>query len=80
MIKQQSILSKLLSQDNLEWGGIRKVFADFYEMIREKLIEDPVLSKNVDENLSEIIDFIMLRLYKVIYTNSKGPSLKEQEV
>jgi hypothetical protein len=64
MLKFPQILSKILSQDDLEYAGMRKCFTDFYELIRAKLMEDPILQKNVDEHLTEVIDYIMLRLYK----------------
>jgi hypothetical protein len=41
---------------------------------------DEVLSQNIDENMSEIIDYIILRLYKQIFTNNKILSKQGQEV
>lgn len=42
-------------------------------------MEDDFLSKNVEENLNEIIDYIMLRLYRII-ASYKEPSSREIEV
>ena len=69
-----------MSQDDHEYAGIRQCFNDFYERIRNKLSEDSVLSKNIDDHLTEIIDYIMLKLYKVIFSNNKMQSGKEYEV
>ena len=43
-------------------------------------MEDEILSQNVDEHMGEIIDFIMLRLYKSIFSLNKIQSTKELEV
>ena len=74
------ILNKTLSQDDIEWGGVKQCFNDFYEKIKERLMEDEILSQNVDEHMGEIIDFIMLRLYKSIFSLNKIQSTKELEV
>jgi hypothetical protein len=60
----QSILNKVLMQDDLEWAGVKQCFNTFYEKIQEKLKEDEILSLNVEDHMSEIIEYIMLRLYK----------------
>ncbi len=66
MLKKElcSILNKTLSQDDYEWAGVKQCFNSFYDKIKEKLTEDEVLRQNVDEHMGEIIDYIMLRLYK----------------
>ncbi len=51
-------------QDDLEWAGVKQCFNNFYEKIQEKLKEDEILSLNVEDHMSEIIEYIMLRLYK----------------
>ena len=48
--------------DNLEWAGVKQVFSDFYDIIKQKIMEDEVLSRDVDEHMQEIADFITLRL------------------
>lgn len=60
----QSILNLTLSQDESNWGGVKECFSAFYDKIKEKLMEDDILSQDVDDHMAEIIDFIMLRLYK----------------
>lgn len=46
MLKKEltAILNKTLSQDDYEWAGVKVCFNTFYEKIKEKLIEDPILS------------------------------------
>ena len=46
MLKKEltGILNKVLSQDEIEWAGVRKCFNCFYEKIQEKLSEDDILS------------------------------------
>ncbi len=46
MLKKEltGILNKVLSQDEIEWAGVRKCFNCFYEKIQEKLSEDEILS------------------------------------
>ncbi|CDW79851.1 rab5 gdp gtp exchange factor [Stylonychia lemnae] len=73
------IIGKVLSFDDLEWAGIKQCFADFYEKVRTKVMEDEILSRDVDEHMTEIADFICLRLYKKIFEN-KMQSQKEYEV
>lgn len=34
-------------------------------------MEDEILSRDVDEHMSEISDFIMLRLFKTIYSSKE---------
>ena len=51
-------------QDDVEWAGVKKCFNVFYEKIQEKLNEDEILSQNVEDHMSEIIDYIMMRVYK----------------
>jgi Vacuolar sorting protein 9 (VPS9) domain len=82
MLKKEmcQILNKTLSQDDSEWAGVKQCFNSFYESIREKLLKDEILSHNVDEHMAEIIDFIMLRLYKQIFSQNKIQSKKEYEV
>lgn len=41
-------------------------------------MEDEYLSKNADEHMIEISDYVMLRLYRDIY-NNKLPSKDEYE-
>ena len=65
------ILSRILSKDDLEWAGVKQCFTDFYDRVLQKLQEDEILSKNAEEHLQEIIDYIMIRLYKQIFTNNK---------
>lgn len=43
-------------------------------------MEDEVLSHDVDDHMAEIIDFIMLRLYKQIFNQNKSPSKKEESM
>ena len=69
MIKFQTILSKVLSQDDIEWAGVKQSFQDFYEKIRVKLMEDDILKRDAEEHMQEISDFIMLRLYKYVYSS-----------
>ena len=57
-------LNKVLMQDDVEWAGVKKFFNVFYEKIQEKLKEDEILSQNVEDHMSEIIDYIMMRVYK----------------
>jgi hypothetical protein len=78
MIKFQNILSRVLSQDDLEWAGVKQCFQDFYEKIKAKIQEDEILKRDIEEHMQEISDFIMLRLYKYVYA-SKTPSPKELE-
>lgn len=82
MLKKElcSILNKTLSQDDSEWAGVRQCFNSFYESIKLKLLEDEILVHNIDEHMAEIIDFIMLRLYKSIFSQNKMQSKKEYEV
>jgi len=67
----QSILNKVLMQDDLEWAGVKQCFNTFYEKIQEKLKEDEILSLNVEDHMSEIIEYIMLRLYKQIFVPTR---------
>jgi hypothetical protein len=82
MLKKEltAILCKTLSQDDTEWAGVRKCFNTFYDKIYELLKEDELLSVNIDENMSEIIDFIIIRLYKQIFTQNKILSPQGYEV
>jgi hypothetical protein len=59
----------MLSIDDIEWAGVKQCFQDFYEKVRDKLMEDDILSKDADEHMSEIADFIMLRLFKTVYAS-----------
>jgi hypothetical protein len=79
MLKFQNILGKILSHDDLEYAGVKQVFTDFYEIIKSKIQEDDILSRDVDEHMTEIADFITLRLYKTIFSN-KVQSQHEYEV
>jgi hypothetical protein len=82
MLKKEitCILNKTLSQDDIEWAGVKKCFNTFYDKIYEKLKDDEVLSQNIDENMSEIIDYIILRLYKQIFTLNKILSKQGYEI
>jgi hypothetical protein len=66
MLKKElsGTLNKVLMQDDVEWAGVKKCFNVFYEKIQEKLKEDEILSQNVEDHMSEIIDYIMMRVYK----------------
>ena len=79
MLKKEiaTTLSKTLSQDDDDWAGVRKCFSKFYQKIKEQLMKDEILKQNVDEHMDEIIDFIMLRLYKQIFQQNKLASAKE---
>lgn len=37
-------MNKTLSQDDIEWAGVKQCFNDFYQSIRLKLYEDEILS------------------------------------
>lgn len=69
MLKKEivQILSQTLSRDDDNWAGVRQTFSKFYQKIKEQLMKDDVLKQNVDEHMDEIIDYIMLRLYKAIF-------------
>ena len=43
-------------------------------------MEDEILFQNIDDHMAEIIDYIMLRLYKQIFSQNKIQSKKEYEV
>jgi hypothetical protein len=66
MLKKElsPILNQILSMDDTAWAGVKECFSAFYQSIKERLMEDEVLSHDVDDHMAEIIDFIMLRLYK----------------
>lgn len=38
-------------------------------MIKAKILDDDILSRDVDEHMTEIAEYISLRLYKTIYSN-----------
>lgn len=77
--KFNSMLSKALSYDDLEWAGIKNVFETLYDIIKKKVTEDEILSRDVDEHMTEIADYITLRLYRTIFSN-KIQSQKEYEL
>jgi hypothetical protein len=70
----------LLSYDDLEWAGVKQCFADFYDKIREKIMDDEILQRDADEHMTEIADFIALRLYKSVFHQNKVQSQREYEV
>jgi hypothetical protein len=63
------ILMKVLSFDDIEWAGIKQVFHTFFERVKALLLQDEFFSKDVDEHLSEINDYVILKLYKTIFSN-----------
>lgn len=70
----------MLSYDDLEWAGVKQCFADFYDKIREKIMDDEILQRDADEHMTEIADFIALRLYKSVFHQNKVQSQREYEV
>jgi hypothetical protein len=60
MTKFAPLVGKLLSYDDIEWAGIKECFSVFFEKVKEKLYEDPLLSKDVEEHIIEINDYVML--------------------
>ena len=46
MLKKElsEILNQTLSQDDKDWAGVRLCFSEFYDKIKEKLMEDEILS------------------------------------
>eukprot|EP00347_Sterkiella_histriomuscorum_P018883 403343810 len=79
IMKLTNILGRVLQQDDIEWGGVKQCFQDFYNLIKQKVQEDQILSRDVDEHMTEIAEYITLRLNKYIYSN-KTQSLHEFEV
>jgi hypothetical protein len=57
------LLSGVLSYDENDYAGIRQCFQSFFEKIRQNLFEDDFLSRDVDEHMIEINDYIMIRMY-----------------
>lgn len=70
MKKHHSALKTLLSSNQLEYAGIRECFLTFFSKIKEQLLTDSFLSRDVDEHMNEINDYIMIRLYRYIFEAS----------
>jgi len=45
--------------------SLRECFQDFFIYVKEKLEEDELLSKDIDEHMLEINDYVMLRMHRV---------------
>ena len=50
---------QFLAQDNPDWGGIKKLFFDFYGHVKEALNRDTLLFDAVDETIEEISEYVM---------------------
>lgn len=74
-----NILNRILSYDDLDWAGVRTFFKTFYEKVRAIMEQDEILSKDIDEHLNEINEYIMIRLNKSIFSN-KIQSKHEYEI
>ena len=70
-------LKPFLTFDHLGREDIQKSFEAFSENVKKALQKDEFLNKNLDENLSEINDYVFLRLHKYIFS-SDDSFLKEE--
>jgi hypothetical protein len=57
------IITKFLSQSDLEFGGIRQLIIDFLGKVKIKLMEDTFLAEEVEIHVAEIHEYVMFQLH-----------------
>ena len=68
-VRKAAICDKFFSYDDLGYAGISQLFTDFYRHVRVKLEDDPLLSKDINENIEEISEYVMFNLHAEFFYN-----------
>ena len=73
-VRKAAICDKFFSYNDQQFAGLASLFQDFYEYVREELEKDPLLNKNVNENIQEIAEYVMFNLHaEFFYCQAKSP-------
>ena len=61
-VKKTGMCEKFFIHNDQKFAGLSQLFSDFYEQVRVELEKDVLLSKNINENMEEISEYIMFNL------------------
>ena len=77
--QQDSLDSSIqgIPQEQLTQNGIKECFDFFLAEVRCKMEDSPILSQHIDEHMEEVNEYVMLRLYGVIFNRKE---FSEQEL
>ena len=70
-VRKVDICGKFFSYNDQQFAGIAQLFQDFYGYVREELEKDPLLNKNINENMEEIAEHVMFNLHAEFFYNQK---------
>lgn len=68
-VRKVDVCTQFFSYDDENYGGIKKMFEDFYEKVRSKMEQDKLLSTALAENMEEIAEYVMFNLHHEFFYN-----------
>lgn len=73
-VRKTDMCAKFFQQNDLKFAGLSQLFQDFYEYVKYELEKDPLLNKNINENMEEIAEYIMFNLHaEFFYGQQRSP-------
>ena len=76
-LRKAAICFNFFSYDDPDYAGIRVLFRDFYAKVQDKLEQDPLLCRDLTENMEEISEYVMFNLHAEFFYNTE-PSQEEK--
>jgi hypothetical protein len=62
-VRKTAMCDKFFMHNDPKFAGLSDMFHDFYKHVTVELEKDPLLSKNINENMEEISEYIMFNLH-----------------
>lgn len=73
---QRSVVQDYFNSEDPEFGGVRKLLADFMAKIREKILESPHLKHDLSSHMDEIHSYIIQQMHNQMF-HREMPSVAE---
>ena len=73
---QRSVIQEYLNSEDPEFGGVRKLLADYMAKVKEKILESPYLKHDLLSHMDEIHAYVIQQIHNQMF-HREMPSVAE---